>query len=510
MAIKATLMVDPATGALSAPVLAAAFRTANTLQTQNAKLDTLVTIVSWSGSTMVLTGGITSNGGITATGSIEASNGALISGGDITSVGDLLVGGIITANGVAVPTISSTSTLTNKTINGSNNTITNVSLTTGITGILGYANGGTAGATQSAARSNIGGTRTENPNSGTGDSTATPPSFNGDFTGQIATTNYNRQWWWNGTVWRSEAFYSGVFTCDGLKTLTGDNTHTFVIGTATQEIDNVLTLQNKHNARHSAMRFLGIDGGEKGAMGYGNPGALAFFADANYSECFSTQNWNFVGASPKRVCFRLEGSTGDLVVLSDDGSSALARFDQSADLLLLPGVSSENGRLDLGDENFGIAGRVNNTTGYGFHYHAFGGSYTLPVGHRFFTGGLRASQTLKLSITDDLVNCAIPLFTPSISLGKTITAAGTTGARTINQATGMVNFAAAATSLVVTNSLAVAPTSGTTGSIIIGCVNSNDTTMKSVQCVCTSNGSFTIYPNAAPTAECKASFRLTN
>jgi hypothetical protein len=49
----------------------------------------------------------------------------------------------ITVNSVAVPTISSTSTLTNKTISGASNTITNVSLTTGVTGTLPIANGGT-------------------------------------------------------------------------------------------------------------------------------------------------------------------------------------------------------------------------------------------------------------------------------------------------------------------------------------------------------------------------------
>ena len=38
-------------------------------------------------------------------------------------------------------------TLTNKTINGSNNTVTNISLTAGVTGILPIANGGTATAT---------------------------------------------------------------------------------------------------------------------------------------------------------------------------------------------------------------------------------------------------------------------------------------------------------------------------------------------------------------------------
>ena len=44
-------------------------------------------------------------------------------------------------------TTSGTQTLTNKTINGSNNTITNVSLTTGVTGALPVANGGTGATT---------------------------------------------------------------------------------------------------------------------------------------------------------------------------------------------------------------------------------------------------------------------------------------------------------------------------------------------------------------------------
>lgn len=93
--------------------------------------------------------------------------------------------------------------------------------------------------------------------------------------------------------------------------------------------------------------------------------------------------------------------------------------------------------------------------------------------------------------------------TGGINLDKTVTAAGTTGAQTINKTTGTVNFAASATSLVVTNSLVTA------NSIIICTVCTNDTTMKSVAAVAAS-GSFTMYANAAPTAETRVNFLVTN
>lgn len=51
---------------------------------------------------------------------------------------------------------SSTQTLTNKTISGASNTITGVSLTSGVTGTLPLANGGTGGTTKDTARVGIG------------------------------------------------------------------------------------------------------------------------------------------------------------------------------------------------------------------------------------------------------------------------------------------------------------------------------------------------------------------
>jgi len=90
-----------------------------------------------------------------------------------------------------------------------------------------------------------------------------------------------------------------------------------------------------------------------------------------------------------------------------------------------------------------------------------------------------------------------------LNVPKTITAAGTTGAQTINKMSGSVNFAAAATSLVVTNSLVTA------NSVIIATVASNDATMKTVAAVAT-GGSFTLYANAGATAETRVNWFLTN
>jgi hypothetical protein len=93
--------------------------------------------------------------------------------------------------------------------------------------------------------------------------------------------------------------------------------------------------------------------------------------------------------------------------------------------------------------------------------------------------------------------------TGGFALEKTITAGGTTGAQTINKNAGTVNFAASATSLVVTDSRVTA------NSVIVATVGTNDTTMKSVQAVAAS-GSFTLYPNAAPTAETRVNFLVIN
>ena len=93
--------------------------------------------------------------------------------------------------------------------------------------------------------------------------------------------------------------------------------------------------------------------------------------------------------------------------------------------------------------------------------------------------------------------------TDGLIVPKTITAGGTTGAQTINKTAGSVNFAAAATSLVVTNSFVDA------NSVILATVATDDTTMKSVAAVA-SAGSFTLHANAGATAETRVNWVVVN
>jgi hypothetical protein len=94
-------------------------------------------------------------------------------------------------------------------------------------------------------------------------------------------------------------------------------------------------------------------------------------------------------------------------------------------------------------------------------------------------------------------------FAGDMQFDKTVTAAGTTGARTISKNAGTVNFAAGATALVVTNTLV------TVNSIVVATVAGNDATMKSVQAVAAA-GSITLYANAAATAETRVNFIVIN
>lgn len=106
-----------------------------------------------------------------------------------------------------------------------------------------------------------------------------------------------------------------------------------------------------------------------------------------------------------------------------------------------------------------------------------------------------------LGIWSNQINLDTLNIVTSLSAEATVTAGGTTGAQVINKLSGSVNFAAGASSLIVTNSLCTADT------FIFCTVLTNDTTAIIKNVVATS-GSFTIRLNAAATGETKVAFLL--
>jgi len=183
--------------------------------------------------------------------------------------------------------------------------------------------------------------------------------------------------------------------------------------------------------------------------------------------------------------------------------------------------------LTVGTTDFTAIGAASNTVGVSFTASGAGtgtGTVTLNVQGSGRTVATPASGTFTyttsttqnfaaVTVTGSVIvstrynlymaGTAPNYFAGDMQFNKTVTATGTTGARTIDKNAGTVNFAAAAASLVVTNSLVTA------NSIIICTVGTNDTTMKSVQAVAAA-GSFTLYPSAAPTAETRVNFIVIN
>jgi hypothetical protein len=126
------------------------------------------------------------------------------------------------------------------------------------------------------------------------------------------------------------------------------------------------------------------------------------------------------------------------------------------------------------------------------------------------TGNVIRSEVLQedgnnvIPVTDGITDLGIgALAFRQLYLDSTITPVATTGAQTINKAAGSVNFAATDTSLVVTCDKC------SESSIVIAIVATNDTTLKSVQAV-PGTGSFTLFGNAAATAETRVNFWVLN
>lgn len=130
------------------------------------------------------------------------------------------------------------------------------------------------------------------------------------------------------------------------------------------------------------------------------------------------------------------------------------------------------------------------------------GNLTANTDNSWSIGGAAGNRPADVNVADD-VTAGGTITGLDFVMGKTITAAGTTGDRTINTASGSVNFAAAAQTITVTCSLVDA------NSIIMATVATDDATAFACKAI-PGTGSFILKLNAAATAETRVNFLITN
>lgn len=293
-----------------------------------------------------------------------------------------------------------------------------------------------------------------------------------------------------GTGWQPGTLMGQITVSDGYRDLSSGLSNFYVSSTDSYAID-----------KGGSMQFLGSYTGTTQTSFGGIKGAKENATDANTAGYLAFSTRPAGGAMTERMRV---SSTGNVTIA---GATANGR-------LAVLGAANSNAGYFKGDattgQSYGIGIEAGtNSTDYALKVASQGG------GVEYFKvrgdGIVSASNTTEattggagsLTTAGGIYVAKKVVAMGGLLVDKTVTAGGTTGAQTINKPAGTVNFAAAATSLVVTNSLV------TTSSIIICTVGTNDATMQSVQAVAGS-GSFTLYPNAAPTAETRVNFFIVN
>lgn len=211
-----------------------------------------------------------------------------------------------------------------------------------------------------------------------------------------------------------------------------------------------------------------------------------------------TQTWNTSG-NPTAIFLNVtntaSGATANLIDLQISGTSQFKVTKAGGLSVSSAGFIGFSSRGRVQSPADSII-RLSNAGEDNFDRLQFGG------GTSSFPALKRNSAALEARLADDSATAG--LIASYINLDKTITAGGTTGDQTINNASGSVNFAGGALSfLTVTNSLV------STSSVILATVATNDATMKSVQVVAGS-GFFRIYFDNSPSNETRVNFLVLN
>jgi len=209
-------------------------------------------------------------------------------------------------------TLAGTQTLTNKTISGSSNTITNLSLTTAVTGTLPVANGGTGGTTHTANNVLLG--------NGTSAFQTVAPGT----TGNVLTSN--------GTTWTSTAPTSGSSGTVTSVAGTGSGLGFSLSGTVTTSGNITLTAPTSSALRTS----LGMDTNDSFTVG-----------NITASTGLSTDTYGFyLGSSTYGVTYA--SSAVSIGIRSGSGLSIYSAYQEFALAdVRKPGGGSFNTSSDL-------------------------------------------------------------------------------------------------------------------------------------------------------------------
>ena len=256
--------------------------------------------------------------------------------------------------------------------------------------------------------------------------------------------------------------------------ITGQLIDSQIAGLEASKLTGTLTLPYDIGTNYNRVRTNGVFGLQVGINAGVGRGFIALAQNAgNNGISFDLigngafAKLDAVTTSVQPVRFKLSNDAGSSYVELSSAGTVYAVGSVTAGSLLLQGPS------EFGDDLV-----VTN------------GSITLDTGNLAVSAGTINTSGVTVRAKD------------FVFADKTITPAGTTGNRTINAASGSVNFATGTSSLVVTNSLVNA------NSIILVSKGTNDA--HRLGAVVPAAGSFTIYMDTAHSGECRVNFLVTN
>lgn len=227
---------------------------------------------------------------------------------------------------------------------------------------------------------------------------------------------------------------------------------------------------------------------------------------------FFTSNAGASGTTLQSLTRKLTiNNTGSLIPETDNAISLGSSSKTIKQVFIAGGINNALtvGLFSLGDIGSGTTSFISNSAEFmrcdstprvriGSGMLSFGTDFT-----GFQDTGIKQDTTTRIKITDGAGSNFRDVKLNQLWMDQTLTAGGTTGAQTINKAQGSVNFAAAATSLVVTCNQC------TTSSIVHCTLLTNDATAV-LGAVVPAAGSFTINMTTAPTSETRVGFTIFN